>query len=49
MMNAEPGEVKQRGRRMWIRGGAERPDQVSIPATSQSPSTFSMVIVTQFL
>jgi hypothetical protein len=28
---------------------AQHPAQVSMPATSQSPSTFSIVIVTQFL
>jgi hypothetical protein len=38
IMNAEPDEVKQRGR-----------GQVRMSATSQSSPTFSIVIVTQFL
>ena len=46
IMNAEPGEVKQHGR-----GGSDRarPGQVRMSATSQSPPTFSIVTVTQFL
>ena len=49
-MNAEPGEVKQRGRSgRGRRLGGGRPGQVRMSATSQSPPTFSIVIVTQFL
>ena len=49
IMDAEAAAVKRRGRAA-VDGPAGSPGQsVLMPETSQSPSTFSIVIVTQFL
>ena len=52
-MNAEGAQVKRARRTLGTNpgttSGADGPAQVSMLATSQSPSTRSMVTVTQFL